>query len=273
MGQSQEKSQTERELGVAFFERMGWRVEWIDKERKDKPDIRLRAAVEGQRMTVGVEVTEYTESEKARRVAGEWEGIQGEIEHLRRGDVELRHAYGCVWFQRREIPPRRVRKQLAAELVLLARNEIRRAERPEELSVDVRTFGPEYASLGKYVRRVRLRRQETVISWDCGEMMPGFFGPGGVWEWVRVTVRKKTEQLREYERTGMDEVWLLLCAAGPAGLGRGIHTMIGEDDGTIDQPPDEILADCRASGFERVFLYEKTSEWVKELWSAGKRLG
>ena len=234
-----------------------------------RPDVRVRALVDGCMLTLGVEVTEYTRSKDESSIAAYWGHVREKAERLRQQHTEMEHIWVSACPRDRSAVPSCSQDALAKELVDLVLREVRSAADARALNSCVNHFGQEHPNTSRCIRELRFWWSDarSVRQWECGTLA-GWFGLN--WPSVCSAITKKSKRLPRYETGGLDDVWLLVIAPGPLGEGRGIHrsmaTVAGPDNAAIRAPTDEVICACAESGFSRVFVGDVAFGWAKQLW-------
>ena len=259
-----EKRREELALVRAFLEHDGWEVLCAQSACPPKPDVLVEVRRKDERLRLGIEVTEYG-NERERGFQGAWTSICETVEEYTRSCPELRQVRALLLPKER--PPKNAWDDIAKELVSLAREVIENAGGARNLdAMRISRFCSAHPQLARFLRHVLLQYTPREIPrWRPGKA--GGFGWSGVWKWVRRSVARKAAKLPRYDRSDVDEVWLLLCAAGCAGRSRSMANVIGPRrlPGASANPPQDVLDMCSRSGFQRVLLWDAWSGCITEL--------
>jgi len=250
----------------------------VDIKPGDRPDVipMLHYTDKPNTRRVGIEHTKYFVDDSQRqgspgkRLNNFWAAVSQEIEDLRNksGSLEKIHAY--VTLNKQELfngsrgpSP----KKLAAELFGFV------TEASETVTSDVivipdwkeREFHEfnGYACLEKYVTLIRVAKGFSAY-WDAN-VNTAHVGVDP--RRLARVVRDKSEKARDYDRDGLDELWLLFAASHDT-VFNAMHSCPEQ----IDFEDAELAAACKISPFDKVFFWSsKPHEWCAQIHPATPR--
>ncbi len=250
MATGSQKKEEEQRLVKSFMAHKGWDVFSVCS---DEPDVHISTIVDGKRLVLGIEVTECGNQQQW-KWQQQWQQVCDDIFQGLSNDPSLSKVYLKIIPDRSRLPNR---INAASIILSLVRNHV----------AAYTTGGPKEATL----RDVSLSRCGVRVV--CVACIPGLLSPvvdppagGGagtqwhqIWTWAKHAVDKKAKKLQCYKLQNVDEVWLLLCAAGltPTRDNRGFHNLLPPPEPfPFIPPPCELIDCCCQSGFDRVFLWD-----------------
>jgi hypothetical protein len=255
-GRDEEKRGDELALVRAFLKRDGWEVLHAESAVPPKPDVLARVRKGAEELCLGVEITELGDEEE-HALQAEWSEICAAVGKRASECPELSRVGACL-VPTEERPPKSARSAIVDELVSVIKSAISSAGVADCITIVLGPFGPEYPHLKRHLKRLYLHPRSPKRTWEVSK--GGWAGGyAGVWGSVSARVEKKATEVqgKGYDRRGLDQVWLILCAAGPTGKSRSVANIIAPRSLTEEdpEPPDEVRRTCRDSGFQRVVLW------------------
>ena len=287
------KEQRERRLVRRFLRQVGipYRLQGVRSVGRgvSGPDVKVTCIVDGGPKRVGIEVTEYQSDATVRggspgRARGSFEASLGGILDRQPpgGHVTLRLDKTSGWALRdvgalvEEIErfsheaPQRLGARCFSRNACVLHN--RRYVNPFQ----------GYSKMEEYLEWISLDDDAGPASWRYGDAQMGI-GRETFKRQVLRTIAQKATKCRSYERTGLKELWLLVCAgashclsdsAGPDMLSHQPNRFSGAERDELAAPDnsnaspleeDEVLQAASKSGFDRVLFCELAWGWCKQL--------
>lgn len=260
---STQKKRWEKFLIREFLEFMGFAVSRLTAS--ERPDARATVTKDGTRSRIGIEVTLYQVDAAPGANGGSpgtqldafWREVQ---KSLRRRLVARRRALTLhvhVFLKKGQRALLSDARGLAAELVAFAQEN---APRPKQ-SVCIATLPSRYPLLCQYMREVRITNTAPAVGfrWVCADTSVASVGVQ--LNYVTQHVARKGNKCRNYRWGNVDERWLLICAAGTP-----IVSCAGPCPESVDWQDEELITVCKASGFDRIYFYERPWQWCQPIW-------
>lgn len=260
------KSERERFLIREFLRSMGYQV--VRATYPDPPDAILTVVRESERLRLGIELTDYHldsapgQSSPAARLNSMFEAIQASIVRRishRKDRDRLGELEGT--FHLRTGLRKQHARPLAGEIVdFLSAVKLKRGERKVFSS-----FGPGHKLMCEYVSNLRLRRRgfagysNSHCNWRCFNTGTG--NVGIVTDVIEAHIRQKAKKAAAYRRHNMDQLWLLITAAGDF-----VQRRAGPLTRDEERRMDSLRGVGQSSGFDRVLFWERVGDWCKEIW-------
>jgi hypothetical protein len=258
-----------RDLNIIkeFCGLMGWRV--VSLRPHERPDAFVTFDRDGQRLEVGLELTDYHSDpaepggapSRVRQAA--WDQLDEEIRRRVRTRPELHYVSGVVSLKGSSLPPKREASSLAEELVRFAAEAIAGRRCPTQIGygrpAHAGPFGCGYPLMDRYISCIWLLPTSRRIGpWICSRVQWGSTGFDP--RIVRQIVVKKEEAAAGYNWGTAPERWLLIVAgADPCVAQNWVGPKLGL----------ELELKRAACGplrnFDRVFFYERVAGWWHEL--------
>lgn len=258
---------TELTLIREALELMGYHVSKL--RGSEKPDAHAEVTRGGATHRLGIEHTRYhvdvppdaTGGSPGSRLDNVWNEVRKSLfRRLRPRKHQLPVSVHVYMHRDKELPVRESRN-FAAELVSLVEKNIPEQDGGVELEI----FPNTYPLLRKYCSEVAIDNIAPAVSfdWSCANT-------SGSWVGVQLDhvvhhVCEKAEKRRNYQQTGMDEIWLIICAEGTP-----IVSSAGPCLGGVEWTKHDLVAACKSSGFDRILFYERTLQWCQPVWPFGK---
>ena len=254
-------------LSKEFLEFMDYEV--LELASEDKPDVRAVIQRDNSRFNVGIEIATYQVDagpgvpggSPGVRLHAFWSAAQRRIRELLKKEPTLKNVHGLVFLKRDAEPPMSEASAFADELVHLASASCPLNSKEQ----DIRDFPEDYPLLRKYAHHITLCNvaPDVMHNWECSNVSVSSIGVEMAHIVASVYQKKKKSQF--YDRSGVDEVWLLICAQGyPIVSTAGPEPADGNWD---DQYLQEL---CATSGFDRVYFWERMYRWCKEMYPSGE---
>jgi|GEM_PF-3187919 len=256
-----------------FLECLGYQVTAI--RSSEKPDTIAYVIKDGVKQKIGIEHTSYVvdavhgQPSMGMRYHNVWQRIQASINHRLSHLPELEHTAGWVLFMRGNPPAEECVRDLAGEIIALAREfplapgeqkTFQGSQRCEPRRPPGIAMPTHYPLLCQYIEQVRLQGTEcSVRLWPCLNTSSSCVGLST--KHVVEIIKAYNSKSTKYVWGNVDERWLLIAAPGyPVFKTAGPHPEWFEWDCL------EIKAACRAPGFDRIYFWDRMYCWHKEIY-------
>jgi len=234
------------------------------------PDVRALCDWNGREITVGVEVTKYqVDGDKATgsgkgsasiRAVKIWDLIQHRLEkkhfpeHPGLASLNVSVSLDTVNLPRQQACP-----TLADQIFDFLQEHVptigkeahfcRHGRRPNDGCFE------SYPMLKEFVRRISVWRRDCRLANRVWRTDAAHIGV--VREEIIAIIDSKAVRCRNYDFSGMNESWLLICATGETSSSRAGRDHTGR--ATLESPA--LCAHAAAAGFDRVIFWDRVEPW------------
>jgi hypothetical protein len=278
IARNKKKAQKERHLVRSFLKQA--RIEFLTKtlrsvqDSHSGPDVRFTGILQGHRIRIGIEVTEYQNDVTDGKTVGSqqraqhafFDRIWKELKPMLAEDDWLKQFHGQITFNRDQ-SFKNDAKQVALQLVCFLKNRLIKssliAER-ERYTFWSEKFcrygsqhvwwGPGLDTLDRYIKHFTIRRDTFCtgpFEWDHNRA--AFVGVQR--NILTRIIKEKEEKLSKYSTGSLKEVWLLICGS--------TNWQPIESFGRAT--PAELVLPRSTSRrhFHKVVIWERAHEWHK----------
>lgn len=264
----------EKYLIRGFVKRLGYRI--IRAQWQERPDAVLTLCMNGERIRVGIEQTEYFSDAPAGDpsptggLAEFWTFVIRSIERRTARKPELKSALVNVRFQECVgLPKDREQRvematRLAKELVGFVSESLpNQGNGPHPCTI--RVFPDTYPMLRCILRTIRIavtrdgHRQFARTTWTCSNIVTGHVA--FQFDHVQSIVDQKARKSKTYEWGNPDERWLLITASGNT-----VAQSTGPSMAWSKMDSKELRNRCPKSPFDRIWFWDYADDWHLELW-------
>lgn len=224
----------------------------------EKPDFVVEFSDKG----VGIEITEYyqgvsAQGSKAKENEVVWDEILGHVS-TELGKRGLNHFTGLVFTRSQEPPKRNERPILSNELITLANNN------PPPINsttqVEIKFEALRNLRLYRFVRKIILIGTRTAegVDWKRAETIASPVGFSD--SELRDILKSKEKRILAYNRSLLNELWLLIVAPGETAAGTG--DILGQRVQSLAERNSQVLSQA---GFDQIWYFSWLPEFVVRL--------
>jgi len=268
----QEKKEKELSIASDFLKTLN--IEAI-LETFENPDIlaTLKLPNSNKTLIVGIEIREHFNDEiptelfsQGQRLSRFWKKVQEQIEKLRKKNTELSEIH--AWFKlKKDVLMEHQRlnsivRDLAEEILKFVLSESENAHSeiiviPEWKERNLDDFTG-YSLMEKYIDQAVIRKGFYAF-WDANVNASHI---GINIEYLSRIIEEKNLKAQSYNRSGLDELWLLI-AAPHDNVFNSMHSFPNH----INFHSPEVIMVCEKTTFDKIFFWSSPPhEWYKQIW-------